>query len=204
MSKKAEQRERTRIALIEQAEILFGRFGVDGVSLRSIGQAIGSSNTNVVGYYFGTKESLIREIFNHREPGIDQRRAELMIEADKRGLGDDVYTLFHALWWPTFEQVDEQGRHTYSAFWQATVLSGRGQVRRDLNQRFGTSTELNNRIRAHVHLEGAMGEHRVRIAYLAAANSLSFIDENCADAELSVKAAMYEDALRVASLIITA
>ena len=53
------RREATARALIEAAESLFGQAGVDGVSTRQIGAAIGSANTNVVAYHFGAKDALI-------------------------------------------------------------------------------------------------------------------------------------------------
>ena len=203
MSKKAQQRERTRVALIEKAEELFAQLGVDGVSLRQIGQAIGSSNTNVIGYYFGTKEKLIEEVFYHREPEIDRRRAELLARAEERGLENDIFTLIHALWWPAFEMVDAAGRHTYSAFWHAIVTSGRGQIRRNLAQEFTATAKLNRRLREKVVGTADHGDHCIRLAFLLTANSLAFIDAFHADDSLAVKAAIYDEALRFASSIIS-
>ena len=80
--------EATRIALIEAAESLFADSGVEGVSTRQIGAAIGSSNTNVVAYHFGGKEALIREVYRHRLPQIDRRRGELLKEAERAGVAD--------------------------------------------------------------------------------------------------------------------
>ena len=71
------RREVTTLAIIEAAESLFAQQGVDAVSLRQIGSAIGARNTAVVLYHFGDKEALIEAILGHRLPSFERRRAEL-------------------------------------------------------------------------------------------------------------------------------
>lgn len=73
----------TRIAVIEAAEGLFAESGFRSVSIREIGNAIGSSNAGIVGYYFGNKEELIEQIFHHRMRFIDNRRKELLDNLQK-------------------------------------------------------------------------------------------------------------------------
>lgn len=66
--------EGTRVLLIETAERLFARRGYDGVTLADIRSAAGQHNASVIGYYFGSKENLLRAIFAHRLPTISADR----------------------------------------------------------------------------------------------------------------------------------
>jgi len=106
----------TRAALIEQAETLFGERGVDGVSLREIGAAIGAANSNVVLYHFGSKAALIEETIRHRLPHIDRRRAAMLAEHEAGGRPMDLARCLDILFRPLFEQVNAEGHHSYIAF----------------------------------------------------------------------------------------
>src|SRR5260221_7126438 len=63
---------------------LFAERGVDGVTVREIATAAGQKNHGAVGYYFGSKEALVREIILDGAIAIDQRRNVLLdqLEAD--------------------------------------------------------------------------------------------------------------------------
>lgn len=118
------RRETTRMALIEAAESLFAQQGVEAVSTRMIGAAIGSLNTNVVAYHFGSKEALVDAVYRHRLPGIDRRRGELLREVEAGGHGGDVAALMRAFALPLFEQCDSAGRHSYARFLGAVERAG--------------------------------------------------------------------------------
>lgn len=118
-SRKETLGEATRLALLENAEAMFAEKGVDGVSIRQIGLASGSSNSNVVGYHFGSKEALIEAILLRNRPQIEARRAELLAKAKRDGRGTDPAALIEALCRPIFERKNAHGRHTYALFlWQ--------------------------------------------------------------------------------------
>jgi AcrR family transcriptional regulator len=109
----------TRDALLEQAEAMFAEKGVDGVSLRQIGIAIGSSNANVVGYHFGTKDALVEAVLLRNRPQIEVRRAELLDRARSAGRETDIAVLLDALCRPIFERRNREGFHKYALFlWQ--------------------------------------------------------------------------------------
>jgi AcrR family transcriptional regulator len=78
----------TKEQIVRAAERLFAERGLDGVSLRTIGAAAGSRNNSVVQYHFGTKEQLVRAVFEFRQPRLQERRRMLIDErrpADLRG-----------------------------------------------------------------------------------------------------------------------
>lgn len=162
---KTSKRDSTRIALIEAAETLFATLGVDGVSTRQLGTAIGSSNTNVVAYHFGSKDALVEAVYHHRLPAIDRRRGELLREADSTGKGSDLLTLVRAFALPLLEQTDAQGRHSYARFVAAIERLGMNSIRGLVIGQFPETERLLDRIadclsqlsRSDIHL-------RVRLA----------------------------------------
>ena len=78
----------TKEQILLAAERLIADHGVDGVSMRQIGAAVGSGNNSAVLYHFGSKEKLVQAIFEHRLPRLRERRAQLVAErqpTDLRG-----------------------------------------------------------------------------------------------------------------------
>ncbi|MYM64003.1 TetR/AcrR family transcriptional regulator [Pseudomaricurvus sp. HS19] len=142
------RKEATRIAIMEAAETLFAQSGIEGVSLRQIGAAIGSSNTSVVAYHFGSKEALVEAIFHYRLPAIDARRRELLQEALGAGNGNDPLTLLRAIWLPLFEQVNETGQHSYAGFMSMLMYSTVGDIRLAVSSDYPTTNELGERLQA--------------------------------------------------------
>ncbi|MEV5650182.1 helix-turn-helix domain-containing protein [Nocardia sp. NPDC052254] len=69
--------EETRVLLITAAERLFARRGYDAVTLAEIRSAAGQHNASVISYYFGSKENLLRAIFDHRLPAVGADRDAL-------------------------------------------------------------------------------------------------------------------------------
>lgn len=108
------RRDATRLAIIEAAESLFAKQGVDAVSVRQIGAAIGAGNTAVVSYHFGDKEALIETILLYRLPAFEERRAELSRDFEESE--PDTATVLRAIWLPLFEQRNKQGKRSYAAF----------------------------------------------------------------------------------------
>ena len=68
----------TKEEILLAGERLIADHGVDGVSMRQIGAAIGSGNNSAVLYHFGSKEKLVEAIFEYRLPRLRERRAELV------------------------------------------------------------------------------------------------------------------------------
>lgn len=145
--RKDPRRELTRASLIEAAESLFSERGIDAVSMREIGAAIGASNTNVVGYHFGGKEALVEAVIHNRLPDFEQRREQLLREAGQHAGGATLEGLLTALWLPLLEQTDAQGRHSYAGFLGALSRSGLGWLRVAMSEDYPVTSELADRIR---------------------------------------------------------
>jgi AcrR family transcriptional regulator len=66
----------TRERLLDEAEHLFARGGVQGVTTREITEAAEQRNTSAVTYHFGSREGLLLEILARRGGPVDEGRGE--------------------------------------------------------------------------------------------------------------------------------
>lgn len=64
---------------------LFAERGVDGVTVREIAEAAGQKNHAAVGYHFGSKEALIRELVVDGAAHIDERRNAALDRLEAEG-----------------------------------------------------------------------------------------------------------------------
>lgn len=196
--------EATRTALIEAAESLFAEAGVEAVSTRQIGAAIGSSNTNVVAYHFGSKDALILEVYRHRLPAIDRRRRELLELADAQGLGCDLVELIRVFWRPLYEQTDSTGRHSYARFLTGLQRSGLIETRQQVNSEFPETDRLSDRI--FDVLPSALRPllpNRVRLTTGIICGALLQIDRSDG-ASPKEKELMFDDAIAMAAAALSA
>lgn len=193
------RRETTRIALIEAAESLFAEGGVEGVSTRQIGAAIGSSNTNVVAYHFGSKEALIDAVYLHRLPAIDARRGELLDEADAKGGATDVAALVRIFFQPLYEQTDSAGRHSYARFLSAIERSGMIGTRARVSGDFPETDRARSRLFAALPKEIApLLNVRLRLIAGLMSNTLLLIDREAADDSALAKS-LFDNAVAMAA-----
>jgi AcrR family transcriptional regulator len=77
-----ESSQETRQRIIEAAEKLFARRGIEGVSIRDITQAAGV-NLAAINYHFGTKSALAADVFKHCIDPLNRRRLELLDKVEK-------------------------------------------------------------------------------------------------------------------------
>lgn len=70
----------TRTRILDAAEALFVEHGLDGTSMRMITTRAGV-NLAAINYHFGSKESLIEEIFGSRVRALNRRRLEALDRA---------------------------------------------------------------------------------------------------------------------------
>lgn len=71
--------------ILRAAEVLFAEKGLESTSLREVALAAGQKNTNAVQYHFGSKEGLLKAIWQRHAEGIEARRAGLLAEAEAAG-----------------------------------------------------------------------------------------------------------------------
>lgn len=71
---------KTKIKIIEAAEVEFAINGFSGASIRSITSSAGV-NTAAINYHFGTKEDLFKEVFRYRIEPINIERMAMLDEA---------------------------------------------------------------------------------------------------------------------------
>ena len=106
----------TRTKIILTAEKMFGARSIEAVSLREISAAAGQKNIGAVQYHFKSKAGLAEEIRNYRMPQLEKAREKLFLEAKRRELLSDARTLLEMLLLPHLDIKDDEGKHSYSAF----------------------------------------------------------------------------------------
>src|ERR1700751_1382400 len=132
----------TRALIIDAAEKMIAKDGVEGGLLRQVRCAIGSANRTVVAYHFGGKEGLIGAIVMDRHPILERRRSELLSTARRQGQDSDLGVLLHAIWYPYFELTNFEGRHTYAAFLSSISPAREAWLNDCVRKRFPVESEL--------------------------------------------------------------
>ncbi|NLD78368.1 MAG: TetR family transcriptional regulator [Acidimicrobiales bacterium] len=67
----------TRERLLDEAERLFARSGVQGTTLSEITKAAEQRNASAVSYHFGSRQGLLLEVLARRGAGVDLERGRL-------------------------------------------------------------------------------------------------------------------------------
>ncbi|MET0135779.1 MAG: TetR/AcrR family transcriptional regulator [Kibdelosporangium sp.] len=120
MTAKANRRTDTRGLILSTAERLFAEHGVATVSNRQVSEVAGQGNNFAVGYHFGNKAGLIREIVRkHAEP---MERVRLTMLAEVSGsseLRDWVSCLIR----PVTGHLDALGSPSWYARFTAQVMT---------------------------------------------------------------------------------
>ncbi|MGF7236747.1 MAG: TetR/AcrR family transcriptional regulator [Frankia sp.] len=147
--------------IVRAAEQLFAERGIDGVSLRQIGVTAGNGNNSAVQYHFGSKEELIRAIFEYRLPHLHERRRMLIA----RGRPGDLRSWVECYVLPILEQGEQEGSH-YLGFVAMLQQFGRHDVLDHLGEEFRRSTpafadQLKNLL---PHVPEPLRTHRVNQA----------------------------------------
>jgi AcrR family transcriptional regulator len=106
---------RGALRLLEAAEELIGKRGLEAVSMRQIVTAAGQSNPGAVQYHFGSLDGLIEAIYRLRLPVIEARRAELLAELSPTQR-TDLRCLLRSLALPFTELCNSKGKLSYARF----------------------------------------------------------------------------------------
>jgi AcrR family transcriptional regulator len=84
---KAEQREQTLEQILDAAEYLFSKRGLDGVTLRDVAQRVGV-HTTLLHYYFDDKRAVFDAVFARRAGVTSGKRMEAL-DAYEKATGDN-------------------------------------------------------------------------------------------------------------------
>lgn len=107
----------TRETIKRAARKLFSEHGIDGVSTREILTEAGQRNVGALHYYFGSVDSLVRELIVDGAKPLDARRIEALDRIERDGGPARVREVIEVLVRPLAEAgPDEQG---YLRFLQA-------------------------------------------------------------------------------------
>lgn len=95
---------------------LYAERGVDGVTVREIAKAAGQKNHGAVGYHFGSKEALVREIIADGAKVIDQRRCAMLDALEARGGPSSIAEVIDILIYPAIDPLGDGEEDCYMRF----------------------------------------------------------------------------------------
>lgn len=98
------------------ARRLFAERGVDGVTVREIAEAAGQKNHGAVGYYFGSKEALVRELVVDGAVLIDARRNAWLDRLEAQGGPRTVAETVAAMIYPSVGLEGDGREDSYTRF----------------------------------------------------------------------------------------
>jgi AcrR family transcriptional regulator len=110
---------------MNSAEDLFGRKGIDGVSLREIAEAAGQRNNSVVRYHFQTKANLLSKLLVERIGEVERARQQLVDEHLPLET-QSPETLLRLLWEPLLHVGHRHNQHRFVRFLLACQLEPQG------------------------------------------------------------------------------
>lgn len=140
--------------LILAGEVLFAKNGINGASMREIATRAGQGNHFAVQYHFGSREGLVRAIFDYRMEQMERARGEMLARAEAAGRLKDARTVLDIVFLPQLELQDADGNHSYASFLSQYLLQSRSPVFGDFG---GVSPP---------HLSRALELLRERVDYL--------------------------------------
>ena len=108
----------TREALLLAGERLIAEYGIDAVSLRQINTEAGQRNSSAAHYHFGSKEALVRAIFDYRMESVNRNRKEkLAAVLEQNNDHPEPRELVKTFIYPIIEEIsDSEGGSYYIRF----------------------------------------------------------------------------------------
>jgi AcrR family transcriptional regulator len=140
--------------MILVGEVLFAENGINGASMREIASKAGQRNHYAAQYHFGSREGLVRAIFEYRMEQMEPARSRMLQEAERKGLLMDARTLLDIVMLPQLDLEDADGNHSYASFLSQYLLRSRSAQFGD----FGSESPP--------HLARVLDLLRERIGYL--------------------------------------
>jgi AcrR family transcriptional regulator len=141
----------SRTRLILAGEQLFAENGLGGASMREIATRAGQANHAAVQYHFGSREGLVRAIFDYRMEQMESIRGDMLRKIERTNEKNDARRLIEIILIP---QLELQSTRSYASFLSQYLLTTRSSTFGD----FGGSSPPN--------LTMALDQLRRIIAYL--------------------------------------
>ena len=174
--RRRERGEATRFAIIEAAEMLFAQHGIDGASLRQIGVASGSANTNVVAYHFGDRDALVDAIIRYRLPEIERMRAALLAKREAQEGTPTLLELLLILFDPVIQQRNSVGQRSYAAFLAGLFRSGAAWQRYSFRGDYPTTGRILKLLHERTALPRALFRARMKICTNMVVSALDLLE----------------------------
>lgn len=111
--------------LILAGEQLFAQNGIHGASMREIATKAGQGNHAAVQYHFGSREGLVRAIFDYRMEQMEAERGAMIERARMAGRLKDARTILEIILLPQLDLHDADGNHSYASFLSQYLLQSR-------------------------------------------------------------------------------
>lgn len=108
-----------------EAQRLFANRGIDGVTVRDIAKAAGQKNPAAVGYHFGSKEALIRELIVDGAKIIDDRRNDQLDVLEDSCGPASISQIVDILVYPSVNLAAPGETDTYNRFLRMLTMSHR-------------------------------------------------------------------------------
>lgn len=105
--------QQTRAKILQTAEKLFAKRGIDQTSIRLINQTAGQRNSSATQYHFGNKSGLIAALFDYRMESINERRLQMLAELETAGRTDNIRSMVEILVNPLAEQLNRNSAARY-------------------------------------------------------------------------------------------
>jgi AcrR family transcriptional regulator len=110
----------TRARLLDAAEQLFAREGVERAQIQAITQMAGQRNTSALHYHFASREGLLREVLARHLDSIEVARAQHLAEL-QIDQSDDLRVLVEALVLPLASKLADSAGHNYLLILQQCI-----------------------------------------------------------------------------------
>lgn len=177
-----------RLALLQVAEKLYGKHGLDGVTIRQIVLAAGLANNSAVAYHFGNKDGLLRAVSEWRLPVIDAAATAELARVRAKGLDRDIEALIGVILRPFLGICDTDGKHPHVRFMQQMLRSSEGRAIRIalLSASQATATAFDLLRQRLAHLPRELLQYRMRIGSVAFFDGITEWESGEADGEFPV------------------
>lgn len=110
-----------RERLLDAAERLYARQGIDGVSLREITRAAEQRNASVVQYHFGSRAGLVRAVVERHMHVVDTARRAMLDALESAKRPADAHEVMAVLVEPLAERLGTPGGRNYLRILQHLV-----------------------------------------------------------------------------------